>query len=176
MDIDIYTATTYMHTCSLIEWARAGGAKWSASLEVRSDGSRGRGVFATAPIQKGDLLLRLPMSMAVRPCGRLKDMVAKGSCSPLLALALTVVHELNVRSPQTSGYFADLASAPPPDIPALWEAGREERGYVCAYVCVQRAVCNTMQRCVCVHVCVGGCVRVCVCVCVCACVRVCVSV
>ena len=102
----------------LIEWACAGGAVWNPSLELR-DGSHGRGVFTTAPIQKGDLLLRLPVSFQVRPAGRLQEMVAKRECSSLMALTLTVMHELNVRSPRLP-FFEDLSTMPLPELPSLW--------------------------------------------------------
>ena len=44
---------------NLRDWCCERGAEWSPTLEVR-DGERGRGVFATAPIKEGELLLRLP--------------------------------------------------------------------------------------------------------------------
>lgn len=103
----------------LIEWARARGAKWSTHLEVR-DGSRGRGVFAKAPIKNGELLLRLPMALAVRPSPQLMDLVSSRKCSSLVALALTVLHELKVQNPRLP-FFEDLATNPLPTIPSLWD-------------------------------------------------------
>ena len=102
----------------LISWARQRGAEWSSSLDVK-DGARGRGVFANRPIRPGDLLLRLPTSLAVRPSGRLADLVAQGECSNLLALVLTVMHELFVRAPRLP-FFHLLATSPPPGCPLLW--------------------------------------------------------
>jgi len=58
----------------------------------------------------------------VRPtsgCERLKELCEGGECSSVLALALTVLHELHVASPRTP-YFEDLAAAPPPGVPLLW--------------------------------------------------------
>ena len=53
---------------SLLEWARKQGAHWSSNLEVR-EGERGRGVFASVDISQGDLLLRLPICLAIKSTG-----------------------------------------------------------------------------------------------------------
>ena len=57
----------------------------------------------------------MPDALTVRPTERLK-----GQCSNLLALALTVVHELHVARPR-SPYFEFLKATPLPSLPLLWE-------------------------------------------------------
>ena len=107
---------------ALLAWARERGARWSDKLEIRN-GARGRGVFTKTPIPVGELLLSLPATLAVRPVGKLADMVQLGQCSSLLALALTVLHELHVASPR-SEFFEDLACMSLPSIPLLtWAPG-----------------------------------------------------
>ena len=111
---------------AVLEWARGLGAQWHAALEVR-DGPRGRGVFATAPIEPGETLLRCPPELVLKPAaGRLAEMCARGECSRTLALALTVLHELHVASPRAP-FFELLAATPPPDVPLLWEEADLER-------------------------------------------------
>ena len=104
---------------SLRDWCCERGAEWSPTLEVR-DGERGRGVFASAPIEEGELLLRLPASLIIQPSGPMAQLVASGECSKLLGLALTHMHESRVTEPRAP-YFADLASQPPPNVPLRWK-------------------------------------------------------
>ena len=110
---------------NLRDWCCERGAEWSPTLEVR-DGERGRGVFATAPIKEGELLLRLPASLIIQPSGPIAKLVANGECSKLLGLALTHMHESRVAEPRAP-YFADLASQPPPNVPLRWREARTER-------------------------------------------------
>ncbi|GMI30547.1 hypothetical protein TeGR_g5452, partial [Tetraparma gracilis] len=102
----------------MIKWASAEGASWSPSLQVKT-GSRGRGVFATAPIKEGDLLLSLPGSLAIRPPAALSELVKTNGVSALLALILTVQHNLFV-SESPSPYFQDLSSSDTPPLPSSW--------------------------------------------------------
>ena len=95
------------------------------------DGERGRGVFATAPIKEGELLLRLPASLIIQPSGPIAKLVANGECSKLLGLALTHMHESRVAEPRAP-YFADLASQPPPNVPLRWKEVRPERTVLAA--------------------------------------------
>ena len=104
---------------SLREWCCERGAEWSSTLEVR-DGEHGRGVFATASIKEGELLLRLPASLIIQPSGPMASRVASGECSKLLGLALTHMHESRVAEPRAP-YFSDLASQPPPNVPLRWK-------------------------------------------------------
>jgi hypothetical protein len=76
----------------LIAHARAAGAELHEAVVVK-EGQRGRGLFAAAPIANGALLLSVPLSHAVVPAGPLADLVPT-RCSRLLALALTVLHEI----------------------------------------------------------------------------------
>jgi hypothetical protein len=106
---------------ALLHWATQRGAHFSPSLAVR-DGDAGRGVFCVAAVRSGDLLLRLPDSMAVRPLGGpIAALVAHGECSQLLGLVLTLVHELFVAAPRKP-FFALLAATPLPRVPCLWSA------------------------------------------------------
>ena len=108
-----------------LAWAEGLGAHWHAALEIR-DGPRGRGVFATAPIEPGETLLRCPAELVFKPTGKLAELCASGECSRTLALALMVLHELHVASPRKP-YFELLAATPPPDLPLLWEEADLER-------------------------------------------------
>lgn len=99
---------------ALLAWGRSSGVHWEVTLEVR-DGRRGRGVFASAPIERGTLLLRLPLELAVHP----PPPVINLGCSNLLALALTVVHEIHVAQPRKP-FFSLLAATPTPALPLLW--------------------------------------------------------
>ena len=107
-------------TDALIAWARSNGAQLHSSLAVRH-GTRGRGIFATDPIIKSSLLVRIPTALKVAPTGRLAELVASKEISHLLALALTALHGLHVETPQ-SPFYADLASQPPPRLPFFWPA------------------------------------------------------
>ena len=115
---------------NLRDWCCERGAEWSPTLEVR-DGERGRGVFATAPIKEGELLLRLPASLIIQPSGPIAKLVANGECSKLLGLALTHMHESRVAE-RRAPYFADLASQPPPNVPLRWKEVRPERTVLAA--------------------------------------------
>ena len=115
---------------NLRDWCCERGAEWSPTLDVRT-GERGRGVFATAPIKEGELLLRLPSSLTIQPSGPIAKLVANGECSKLLGLALTHMHESRVAEPRAP-YFADLASQPPPNVPLRWKEVRPERTVLAA--------------------------------------------
>eukprot|EP01044_Picomonas_judraskeda_P011348 COSAG03_NODE_1536_length_3911_cov_2.531742_4_plen_481_part_00 len=104
----------------LLRWASLGGAHFSPSIAVR-DGDVGRGVYCMAAVRTGDLLLRLPDSLAVRPSGAIAALVAGGECSPLLGLVLTLVHELFVAAPRKP-FFELLAATFLPGLPCLWSA------------------------------------------------------
>ena len=121
----IHRASPMSTFANLRDWCCERGAEWSPTLEVR-DGERGRGVFATAPIKEGELLLRLPASLIIQPSGPIAKLVANGECSKLLGLALTHMHESRVAEPRAP-YFADLASQPPPNVPLRWKEVRPER-------------------------------------------------
>lgn len=108
-----------MDSSTLLAWARNSGLESSPSLEIRSGTKCGRGIFTTAPVKQGDLLLRLPFALVVRPAARLIELCKRGECSTVMALALTVLHELRVASPRTP-YFEDLSAAAPPLVPLLW--------------------------------------------------------
>ena len=101
----------------LLAHARAAGAELHEKVVVK-EGQRGRGLFAAAPIAKGALLLSVPLSHAVVPAGPLADLVPT-RCSRLLALALTVLHEIHVKSPRDP-FFEMLAASPLPPTPSLW--------------------------------------------------------
>ncbi|KOO24456.1 hypothetical protein Ctob_003206, partial [Chrysochromulina tobinii] len=101
----------------LIAHARAAGAELHEAVVVK-EGQRGRGLFAAAPIANGALLLSVPLSHAVVPAGPLADLVPT-RCSRLLALALTVLHEIHVKSPRDP-FFEMLAVSPLPATPSLW--------------------------------------------------------
>jgi len=101
----------------LIAHARAAGAELHEAVVVK-EGQRGRGLFAAAPIANGALLLSVPLSHAVVPAGPLADLVPT-RCSRLLALALTVLHEIHVKSPRDP-FFEMLAASPFPATPSLW--------------------------------------------------------
>ena len=101
----------------LIAHARAAGAELHEAVVVK-EGQRGRGLFAAAPIANGALLLSVPLSHAVVPAGPLADLVPT-RCSRLLALALTVLHEIHVKSPRDP-FFEMLAASPLPATPSLW--------------------------------------------------------
>ena len=103
----------------VLGWARKQGAEWSDALELR-DGARGRGVFASRRISRGELILRLPTAIAVRPASAFADLVRSGECSAMLALVLTAMHEIHVVQPPTP-FFAFLAATPPPLVPMLWD-------------------------------------------------------
>ena len=102
---------------NLLAHARAAGAELHEKVVVK-EGQRGRGLFAAAPIAKGALLLSVPLSHAVVPAGPLADLVPT-RCSRLLALALTVLHEIHVKSPRDP-FFEMLAASPLPATPSLW--------------------------------------------------------
>ena len=61
---------------ALVSWARANGGVWHDALTLR-DGPRGRGVFASAPITRYQLLLRLPTSLAIHPSPEMSVAVQK---------------------------------------------------------------------------------------------------
>ena len=126
----IHRASPMSTFANLRDWCCERGAEWSPTLEVR-DGERGRGVFATAPIKEGELLLRLPASLIIQPSGPIAKLVANGECSKLLGLALTHMHESRVAEPRAP-YFADLASQPPPNVPLRWKEVRPERTVLAA--------------------------------------------
>ena len=117
---DVTAATSAREVDELLTYATAGGATIHAALSVRAGQERGRGIFATEAIANNTLLLRVPLSLAVLPAkGSLADLVASGGCSRLLALALTVLHELHVKEPRAP-YFDLLAASPLPSTPSLW--------------------------------------------------------
>ena len=105
---------------ALLRWATRNGAYFSPSIAVR-DGDSGRGIYCVAAVRSGDLLLRLPDSLAVRSGGVIAGLVASGECSRLLGLVLTLVHELFVAAPRKP-FFDLLAATTLPGIPCLWSA------------------------------------------------------
>ena len=109
----------YAQVDRLLAHTTAAGAIIHPSLHVRDGADRGRGIFATAAIECGAVLLHVPQSLAVAPEPPLADLVASGRCSRLLALALTVLHELHVREPKAP-FFDLLAASPLPATPSLW--------------------------------------------------------
>ena len=106
----------------LLEWATGRGAVWAGALEVKA-GARGRGVFCAEAVKSGELLLRLPHSLAVRPLPQIATLVAGGECSGVLGLVLTLIHGLQLHggpSAATTPFFRDLAETELPGIPAFW--------------------------------------------------------
>ena len=107
---------------SLLAWATARGAVWSTALEVRDTGPRGRGVFsAGAGLKKGDVILRLPLSLAVRPSGHLRELCAENKITNVMALALIIVHELFADPSSRDPFFELLAASASPAVPLLWD-------------------------------------------------------
>ena len=110
------------HYTSLLAWATARGAVWSSALEVRDTGPRGRGVFsAGAGLKKGDVILRLPLSLAVRPSGHLRELCAENKITNVMALALILVHELFADPSSRDPFFELLAASASPAVPLLWD-------------------------------------------------------
>ena len=111
-------SSTSAEVQALLAQADAAGAYVNPALKV-CDGERGHGFFAAEALSEAALLLRLPLSLSVSPAEPLAALVGSGKCSRLLAVALTMLHELHVAQPRAP-YFDLLAASPLPSLPSLW--------------------------------------------------------
>ena len=96
-----------------------------SSLAVDT-GKRGRGVFATAAIKKGETLIRIPASLKIEPTGKLAELVESKEISHLLALVLTFRHDWLYAHP-TPPFYSDLFNQSAPRLPFFWPVDELER-------------------------------------------------